>query len=149
MSFLGPKPTQDPMNIVFEQKNSWGKFFSGPLGPPTENIFGPGPGRPGQAPKVVKIVPSGSLTILKRSGTPMVHVKGGVDRPVTPPLAKVMTKTRFLAFLGVFWAVFGAGWAHDYVVRLKTRKIPQNLKMRKKICKAIFDPNFFQASQAP
>ena len=22
MSFLGPKPTQDPMNIVFEQKNS-------------------------------------------------------------------------------------------------------------------------------
>ena len=59
MSFLGPKPTQDPMNIVFVSNPS-------------------------------------------KTDTPMVHGKGGVDRPVTPPLAKVMTKTRFLAFLGVF-----------------------------------------------
>ena len=52
MSFLGPKPTQDPMNIVFQQKNIWGKIFSGPPGPPgppIEKIFGPGPGRPGRA----------------------------------------------------------------------------------------------------
>ena len=100
MSFLGPKPTQDPMNIVFEQKNRWGNFFSGP---PTEIFFWAGPAG---SPKVVKIVPLGSLTLLKRSGTPMVHGKGGVDRPVTPPLAKVMTKTRFfwpaLGFLGRF-----------------------------------------------
>ena len=35
-------------------------------------LFGPGPGRPGRAlggPKVVQIVPLGSLTLLKRSGT--------------------------------------------------------------------------------
>ena len=62
----------------------------------------------------------------------MVHGQGGVDRPVTP-LAKVMTKTRFFGLPWGFWAVFGAGWAHDYVVRLKTRKNPQNLKMRKKL----------------
>ena len=50
MSFLGPKPNQDPMNNVFEQKKFLGKnFFSGPPGPPTEKIFGPGPGRPGRA----------------------------------------------------------------------------------------------------
>ena len=69
MSFLGPKPTQDPMNNVFEQKKILGeKFFSGPPGPPTEKIFGPGQGRPAGGPKVVQIVPLGSLTLLKRSG---------------------------------------------------------------------------------
>ena len=99
MSFLGPKPTQDPMNIVFEQKNSWGKFFFGTPGTPDRKNFRARAG-PAGSPKVVKVVPLGSLTLLKRSKH--VHVKGGVDRPVTPPLAKVMTKTRFLAFLGVF-----------------------------------------------
>ena len=79
----------------------------------------------------------------------MVHVKGGVDRPVTPPLAKVMTKTRFLTCLEGFWVVLGADRGPDPKVGLKTRKIPQNLKMRKKIYRASFDPNFFQASQAP
>ena len=50
MSFLGPKPNQDPMNNVFEQKKSLGKiFFRDPPGPPTEKNFGPGPGRPGRA----------------------------------------------------------------------------------------------------
>ena len=29
MSFLGPKPTQDPMNTVFEQKKFLGEKFSG------------------------------------------------------------------------------------------------------------------------
>ena len=102
MSFLGLKPTQDSMNIVFEQKISGENIFSGPPGPPTEKIFGPGPAGPAGSPKVVKVVPLGSLTLLKRSKHPMVHAKGGADRPVTPPLAKVMTKTHFLAFLGVF-----------------------------------------------
>ena len=66
MSFLGPKPTQDPMNIVFEQKKYLGKKISGP---PTEKNFGPGPAGPAGSPKVVQIVPLGSLTLLKRSGT--------------------------------------------------------------------------------
>ena len=56
----------------------------------------------------------------------MVHGKGGVDRPVTPPLAKVMTKTHFLVFVGGFWAVFGAGWARDHVLGLKTGKTAKN-----------------------
>ena len=60
----------------------------------------------------------------------MVHVKGGVDWPVTPPLAKIMTKTRFFGLPWGFWAVFGAGWGRDPVVGIKTRKIPQNLKTR-------------------
>ena len=124
MSFLGPKPTQDPMNIVFEQKNSWGKFFSGPPGPPTEKIFGPGPAG---SPKVVKIVLLGSLTLLKRSGTPMVHGKGGVDRPVTPPLAKVMTKTRFF---GIFLRVLGR-FQSRLGPRLCSR--PQNQQKQPKI----------------
>ena len=71
---------------------------------------------------MVKVVPLGSLTLLKRTKHPMVHVKGGVDRPVTPPLAKVMTKTRFLASVGGFWPVLGAGRPLELVVRLKTRK---------------------------
>ena len=62
----------------------------------------------------------------------MVHGKGGVDRPVTPPLAKVIMKTLFLVFLGGFWGVFGAVWARDYVVGLKTGKNGQKLKMSKK-----------------
>ena len=104
--FLGPKPTQDPMNIVFEQKNLWGiKDLRDPRDPQPKKFSGParaGPAGPAGSPKVVKVVPLGSLTLPKRSKHPMVHAKGGVDRPVTPPLAKVMTKTRFLAFLGVF-----------------------------------------------
>ena len=50
MSFLGPKPTQDPMNNVFEQKKFLvEKIFFLPPGPPTEKIFGPRPARPGRA----------------------------------------------------------------------------------------------------
>ena len=121
MSFLGPKPTQDPMNNVFEQKKSLGKIFFGPPGPPAAG-----------GPKVVKIVPLGSLTLLKRSGTLYIHGKSRVARPVTP-LAKVMTKTRFFGLPWGFWAVFGAGWGREYVVGLKTTKIPQNLKIREKL----------------
>ena len=107
MSFvLGPKPTQDTMTNVFEQKKYLGKKilgekdFSGPPGPPTEKFFGAGPGRPGRAAgeaNVVKIDPLGYLTRLKRSATRKVHEKGGVVRPVTLPLSKVMPKTCCLA----------------------------------------------------
>ena len=147
MSFLGPKPTQDPMNIVFEQKNFLGKKnFRDPRDPRPKKFSGParaGPAGPAGSPKVVKIVPLGSLTLLKRTKHPMVHAKGGVDRPVTPPLAKVMTKTRFLASVGVFglfwgpagpmentffglrwgfWPVLGASRPHGQVVPAKTAK---------------------------
>ena len=38
------------MNNVSEHKKIFGeKIFFGTLGPPTEKIFGPGPGRPGRA----------------------------------------------------------------------------------------------------
>ena len=67
ISFLGPKPTQDPMNIVFEQKNSWGKIFFGTPGTPDRKIFRARAG-PAGGPKVVQIVPLGSVTLLKRSG---------------------------------------------------------------------------------
>ena len=111
MSFLGPKPTQDPMNIVFEQKKFLRKiFFRDPRDPRPKKFSGParaGPARLPGGPKVVRIVPLGSLTLLKRSGTLKVREKSGVDRPVTPPLAKVMAKTRFLAFLGGFRPFLG------------------------------------------
>ena len=77
MSFFGPKPTQDPMNIVFEQKNIWGKKFSGPPGPPTEKIFGPGPGRPGRAggqPKGGQNRSVGVSNPSKTVGRPQKHV---------------------------------------------------------------------------
>ena len=69
MSFLGPKPNQDPMNTVFEQKKFLGEKFFGPPGPPDRKKIGPGPAGPPGGPKVVQIVPLGSLTLLKRSGT--------------------------------------------------------------------------------
>ena len=48
--FLGPTPTQGPMNIVFEQNKLLGqKNIFGPPGPPTEKFFGPG--RAGGQPK--------------------------------------------------------------------------------------------------
>ena len=98
---------------------------------------------------MVKIDPLGSLTLLKRSGT-LKNMQFEYKYYVELfHLAKVMPKTRFWPALGVFWPVFGAGWPRDPVVGLENRKIPRNLKMRKKNCKASFDPNFFQASQAP
>ena len=127
--FLGPKPNQYPMNNVFEQKKFLGKRFSDPRDPRPKKISDParaGPAGPAGSPKVVKILPLGSLTLLKRSGTPMVHGKGGVDRPVTPPLAKVLTKTLFLAFLGVFGPFSGPAGPETLVLasnRAKSTKI--------------------------
>ena len=105
MRFLGPKPTQDPMNIVFEQK-SLGKFFFETPGTPDRKKFGARPGRAGRAglaggPKVVQIIPLGSLTLLKRSAT---LKKGIFDTKYYVEifcLAKVMPKTRF------FWPPAG------------------------------------------
>ena len=114
------------------KKNFGENFFRDPRDPRPKKISDParaGPAGPAGSPKVVKIVPLGSITLLKRSGTPMVHGKGGVDRPVTPPLAKVMTKTRFSGLRWAFWPVLGASRPHDYVVLLKTGKNGQKLKI--------------------
>ena len=48
--FLGPKPTQDPMNIVFEQKKFLGKIFFRDPRDPRPKIFS-GLGRAGGGPK--------------------------------------------------------------------------------------------------
>ena len=102
------------MNIVFEQKNSWGKI-SGPPGPPTEKNFGPGPGRPGRAHGQTKGGPDRSVGLSNPSktvGHPQGTWKSGVVRPVTPPLAKVMPNTRFFRpVLGVFDAFWGPAGA--------------------------------------
>ena len=115
------------MNIVFEQKRFLGKKIRDPRDPRPKKISGParaGPAGPAGSPKVVQIVPLGSLTLLKRSGT---LKNNGFDYKYYVEnfcLAKVMPKTRFWPPLGVFWPVLGAGWAQDPVVGLK---IPPNL----------------------
>ena len=105
MRFLGPKPNQDPMNNVFEQKKSLGK-----------KIFGPGPGRPDRAGGGPKGGPDRSVGVSNPSRTvgrpqkwflkPNKHVK-------TFFLAKGMPKTRFFGLGWAFWPVLGAGWPHD------------------------------------
>ena len=93
------------MNIVFEQKNSWGKIFRDPWDPrPKKKISGRAHGQPKGGQNRSVGVSNPSKTVRHPHGT---WEKGGVDRPVTPPLAKVMTKTRFLAFLGVFGSFWG------------------------------------------
>ena len=110
MSFLGPKPNQDPMNNVFEQKNSWGKNFRDPRDPRPKKFSGPA--RAGGGPKVVQIVPLGSLTLLKRSGA---LKNNGFEYKYYVELfflAKVMTKTRFFGLPWGFWPVLGASRPH-------------------------------------
>ena len=47
ISFLGLKPTQDPMNNIFEQKKLVAEKNFGPPGPPTKKISDPTqPARP-------------------------------------------------------------------------------------------------------
>ena len=121
ISFSGPKPTQDPMNNVFEQKKSWRKIFSGPRDPrpkifsvlarPVRVAGGPIGGQ------------NRSVGVSKPSKT--VGQPQGVVRPVTPPLAKVMPKTRFLASVGGCWPVLGPGWGRGPVVGLKILKNPK------------------------
>ena len=106
MSFLGPKPTQDPMNNVFEQKNLWGKkFFRDPRDPRPKKFSGPA--GPAGGPKVVQIVPLGSLTLLKRSGTLKNNEFEYKYYVRIFCLAKVMPKIRFFASVGCFWPVLG------------------------------------------
>ena len=57
-----------------------------------------------------------------------------------------MPKTRFLASVGGFWPVLGAGWGRDPVVGLK---IPQNLKITKKNWNESFDPIFLRLLKDP
>ena len=98
---------------------------------------------------MVQIVPLGSLTLLKRPGA-LKNMKFEYKYYVELfCLAKVMPKIGFLASVGGFWPVLGAGWARDPVVGLKNPKNPQNLKIAKKNCKESFDPIFLQASQGP
>ena len=131
MSFLGPKPNQDPMNIVFEQKKLLGKKFSGPPGPPTEKIFGPG--RAGGGPKGGQ---NRSVGVSNPSKT-VKHPHGTWERWGRPARnsssSQSYDQNTFFGLPWGFWAVFGAGRAHDYIVLLKTRKIPQHLKMGKKL----------------
>ena len=133
MSFLGPKPNQDPMNNVFEQKKFLGKKnFRDPRDPRPKNFSGPGrAGRAGPA-GGPKGGPDRSVGVCNPSKTvgrpqkwflkPNKHVK-------TFCLAKVMTKTRFSGLRWAFWPVLGASRPHDYVVLLKTGKNGQKLKM--------------------
>ena len=59
---------------------------------------------------MVKIVPLGSLTLLKRSGI-LENIKFEYKYYVELfCLAKVIPKTRFLAAVEGFWPVLGAGW---------------------------------------
>ena len=141
------------MNNVFEQKKFLGKnFFSGPPGPPTEKIFGPGPGRPGR----VRGQPKGGQSRSGGVSDPSKTVKtphGPCERWGRPARnsssSQSYDQNTFFGLPWGLWAVFGAGWARDPVVGLETRKIPQNLKMRKKCVKRVLTQIFFQASQAP
>ena len=77
---------------------------------------------------MVQIVPLGSLTLLKRPGT---LKNNGFDYKYYVEffcLAKVMPKTRFLASVGGFWPVLGAGWGRDPIVGLKTPKIAKKME---------------------
>ena len=131
MSFLGPKPTQDPMNNVFEQKKSLGKiFFRDPRDPRPKNFSGPA--RAGGGPKGGPDRSVGVSNPSKTVGRPQKWFLKPNKHVKTFCLAKVMPKTRFFGLRWAFWPVLGAGWPNDYVVLVQTRKIPQNLKMRKK-----------------
>ena len=115
MRFLGSKLRQDQTNNVFEQKNIVGKIF-GPPGPPTEKIFGLGPGRPGRARGQPKGGQNRSVGVSNPSKT-VGHPQGtwekwGRPARITPPLAKVMPKTRF-------WPALGADWGRGPVVGRK------------------------------
>ena len=102
------------MNIVFKQKKFSGKKFWDPGDPRPKKIAGParaGPAGPAGGPKVVQIVPLGSLTLLKRSGTLKNDVFDPKYNVEIVCLAKVMPKVRFLASVGFFdpfWGPAGA-----------------------------------------
>ena len=138
MSFLGPKPNQDPMNNVFEQKKFLGKKFFGTPGTPDRKKFRARPG-PAGGPKVVQIVPLGVSNPSKTVGRPQKWSLKPNKHVKTFCPAKVMPKTRFLASLG-FLARFGG--------RLGPRLCsgPQNspkFENAIKIWNESFDPNFF------
>ena len=55
--------------MTFLNKKIIGKKFSGPPKPPTEKIFGPGPGRPGRAARGPKGGPDRSVGLSNPSKT--------------------------------------------------------------------------------
>ena len=107
---------------------------------------GPRPKNFQGSPKVVKIVPLGSLTLLKRSGA--LKNNGYVYKYYVAIfyLAKVMPKARFLASVGVFGLFWGPLGANPRPVDCRTAKNP---KFKNLSCFESFDQFFFQASQAP
>ena len=125
MTFLGPKPTQDPMNNGFERKKYLRKKCFRTSGTPDrKKVLDParaGPAGPAGSPKVVKIVPLGSLTLLKRSGTLKAHGKVGSFS------SQSFAQNTFSACVGAFWHVLGAGWGRDPVTGVK---IPKNPKFK-------------------
>ena len=150
MSFLGPEPTQGPMNNVFEQKNSWEKkFFWDPRDPRPKKISSParaGPAGPTGSPKVVQIVPLGSLTLLKRSGI-LKNINFEYKYYVELfCLAKVMPKTRFLATVEGFWPVLGPAGANPRPVDCKP---PKNTKFKNLLVVRVLTQIFFRLLKHP
>ena len=137
---MGPKPTQDPMNIVFEQKILGEKNFRDPRPKKISDPARAGPAGPPRSPKVVQIVPLGSLTLLKRSGVlknMQFEYKYCAELFLS---ANVMPKTRFwplLGFFGPFWGPAGTN------PQPSGRRTPQNRKFKNLSCFESFHPNFF------
>ena len=119
------------MNIIFEQQNPWGKNFWDPRDLQPKKFSEParaGPAGPAGSPKVVLIVPLGSLTLLKRSGA---LKNNGFEYKYYVELfclAKVMPKTRFLAFLGVFGLFWGPAGPMAQLCGQKRPKIENVIK---------------------
>ena len=145
---MGPKTNQDPMNNVFEQKNSWGNFFRTPGTPDRKNFRTParaGPAGPAGSPKVVKIVPLGSLTLLKRSSA---LKNNGFEYKYYGEifcLAIVLPKTCFWAPLGVFGLFWGRlGPTHN----LQVAEPPKIQNSKIFLVLRVLTKKNFQASQA-
>ena len=118
--FLGLKPTQDPMNNVFEQKKSLGKIFFRTPGTPDRKCFRTlaGPGRPGRARGQPKGGQNRSVGLSNPSKT-VRHPHGTWERWGRPARnsssSQSYDQNTFFGLFGGVWAVFGAGWARDYV----------------------------------
>ena len=126
------------MNNVFEQKKFLGKiFFSGPPGPPTEKFFGPGPGRPGRAGGGPKGGPDRSVGVCNPSKTvgrpqkwflkPNTHVKT-FCLARNSSSSQSYARNTFLASVGGFLPVLGAGWGEPETRGLQD---PQKSKIQK------------------
>ena len=120
--FFGPETPSGPNEYRFLKKNLGAKFFFRTPGTPDRKNFRAGPAG---SPKVVKIVPLGSLTLLKRSGT--LKNNGFEYKHYVEffCLAKVMPKTLFFGLRWGFLACFGAGWGEPETRGLQNHKNPK------------------------